>query len=246
MDLTPPPDHFAFMETFAVESAYFPKVRGLYVTYLRQSERPHSRLDVGSQRREIDVLLDKRHCRLVRTFTEREPLKAGQRPLLDEAISICRKEGATLVFGKLNRMRGAKRWLDQLFDDWIKFRSADLPHLNLVSYQELRSREQRRREEVGAAIKKSIAEKRNKGLIEDTLSRNIDGLKKGASASLKARQGRALSRDRITLSFIREVQRQRVTSLSGIAMSLNDMGHAAPRGGKWSPAQVRTVLLKFK
>jgi hypothetical protein len=39
-----------------------------------------------------------------------------------------------------------------------------------------------------------------------------------------------------------ELLRRGITSLTGIATRLNQMKHPAPRGGQWSPAQVRAVI----
>lgn len=245
MDLSPTPVEFAFMETLTAPSPYYPKVRGPYVCYLRNSERPHSRLDTQAQLRGINLLLDRRHCRCIEIATELEPLSSGRRPVLEEAIALCRKNRATLIFGKLNKMRGAKPWLDGLLSDWVRFRAADLPQLTIVTYQDLRWRERQRREDVGLVIKNAIAAKRKDRSVENYTSRNTVGLKKGPAASLKSRQSRALFRARSTLSYIHEVRKEGVVSFSGIAIRLNEYGHTAPRGGLWSAAQVRAFLMKF-
>lgn len=243
MDLSLPPAKITFMEACAVDSIYYTKVRGAYVCYLRASEKPHSRLDTEDQLQGIEILLDQRRCRRLAIVAELEPLEAGQRPRLEEAISICREQAATLVFGKLDRMRGAKRWLDQLFSERIRFRAADLPHLTWVSYQSLRSREERRLERVGQTIRTALSEKRASTPSKD-YSRNLDGLKDGPKASLEARQERARFRARHTLWLIDAIRRDDVKTLAGIATHLNGLGHKAPRGGKWSAAQVSRVIAK--
>lgn len=241
MDLSLPPEKIAFMEACAVDSIYYAKVRGPYVCYLRESEKPHSRLNAEHQLQGIEILLDRRHCRRIAVMAEIEPLEVGKRPRLEEAISICKKEGATLVFGRLDRMRGAKRWLDQLFEERIKFRAADLPHLTWVSYQSHRSKEETRLERVGHTIRAVLAEKRAITPAKNYL-RNLDGLRDGPRASLKSRQERARFRARHTSSLINAIRRDGVKTLAGIASRLNDMGHKAPRGGKWGAAQVRRVI----
>ena len=244
MDLSLPPEKIAFMEACAVDSIYYSKIRGSYVCYLRASEKPHTRLCTEDQLRGIEILLDRRHCRRLTVLVETEPLEAGRRPRLEEAISICREQAATLVFGKLDRMRGAKRWLDQLFAEGIKFRAADLLHLDWVSYQSLRSTEEGRLKRVGQTIKTALAEKRVSTLPKDYLS-NLDGLRDGPKASLESRQQRARFKACDTLWLIHAIRKDDVKTLAGIATRLNNMGHKAPRGGNWSAAQVRRVVNRF-
>lgn len=242
---TPETLDFTFMATFHAGQAWFPKLRGPYVTYLRFSDNPHSRLRVDAQREAINAILSPGRARLVGEFLERATVRTCERLELEKAIAACREAGAALVFGRLDGMRGRLALLDRLFIDLIKFRAADLPHLYPSSFYQLKVAEDRRRQQVGDAVRAALEAAKKNGARLGGPREHAQGLILGPSASAIARGRRANSRDRLTMTIIEGLQKGGITSYSGIAGRLNQMGSKAPRGGSWSAVQVRRIVLRL-
>jgi hypothetical protein len=64
----------------------------------------------------------------------------------------------------------------------------------------------------------------------------------GRPIALQVRQEKARGRAADLAPVIKEIQKQGITTLTGIAQELNAMGHTAARGGSWSPTQVMYLL----
>jgi len=227
-----------------VEGWWVPKIRGAYVSYLRQSHLPHSRLRISDQRADVAELLSQGQgfSRQVDEFIEHEPLIAGERPALEQAIALCKARNAKLVIGKIDRMRGRFSWFERLYNDGVYFIGADVPEINRGNFLKLAHEERNRRQAVSGKVRHALAEASSRGVVLGGRRENSQGLKLGPAASAVSRQWRARSRAWATMHKIRLLRHRGITSLTGIATRLNQMGHTAPRGGKWSPAQVRRVI----
>lgn len=233
------------MATFAAEGGWYPLIRGGYVAYLRTSELPYSRLNVDRQREAIAALLSKGRAKLIGECIEIEPLKGGARPELERAIELCELNDATLVFGKLERMRGIARWFQGIHRQHIKIRSADLPCHDRFTLYSLICNDWGRRPGASENVIKALSEARQRGVVLGGKRSDSSGLKMGAAASAAARKWRAVSRSREIFRAIQFHQERGVTSLTAIAKRLNQMGYKAPRGGEWTAGQVRRVIQLF-
>ncbi|WP_292939456.1 MULTISPECIES: hypothetical protein [unclassified Novosphingobium] len=234
------------MATFSVYIPWYPKPRGRCVAYLRKSERPHTKLDFAGQREAISALVSKSRARLIDTVVELEPLINGQRPALEVAVELCKAQNATLIFGRISRMRGCHRWLQFVRDERVRFIGADIPTINSLGWWEIGRDLQREQANRNRKIKEALAKTKALGVSLGGKRDNAEGLKLGPAASTISRNWRARSRDSYTMSKIELLQHRGITTLSAIATRLNQMGHPAPRGGTWSPSQVRAVIKKFE
>ena len=200
----------------------------------------------GLQRRAIAAMMPPLRSKLLDEFIEYEPLEAGERPALIQAVTLCKDEQATLLLGKIDRMRSAVRWLGYVAEQGVKFRGVDAPHINQLSYNRLIVSDHYWRKELGQRVSEGLSAAKQRGLRLGGYRGHLDGLKLGPAASAEARRANARDRDAATWAVIKEVRYRGVTSLTGIAKRLNQMGHTAPRGGEWSPAQVRLVIKRFE
>lgn len=234
------------MATSNIDLSWAPKLRGRCVAYLRNSERPHTKLDLAGQREAIAALLSKSRARLIDTVVELEPLKDGRRPALVAAVELCRAQNATLVFGRIYRMRGYYRWLCFVHDQGVRFIGADMPRIRSRVWWEIgfefRQEQDKRSREIKVALAKAKADGASLGGKRE----NAEGLKLGPAASGISRQQRAKSRAEPIMREIELLRHRGITTLTAMATRLNQMGHPAPRGKKWSPSQVRSVIKKFE
>lgn len=234
------------MATFSYENAYILKLRGNCVAYLRTSRRPQSKLNMAAQHDAVVAVMSGRPTRLVATFVEHEPLINGERPVLLEAVSLCKAKKATLLLGKADRMRGIRRWLDFIDGNGVQFMGADVPAINSHNLWLLRHNSKKQGLIHGQTIKAALTRAKEQGVVLGGKRANATGLRLGPRASTIARKDQAKRRAGPILSEIELLRHRGITTLTAMATRLNQMGHAAPRGGKWSPSQVRSVIKKFE
>ena len=234
------------MATLKTDRIYIPPLSGKCVAYLRESTRPYGRMNANAQLDAIRAMLVPKKAKLLEKYTELEPLTDNDRPELRRAVRHCKDVGATLLVGQLDRMRGGVRWLEFVSQQGIKFRGVDAPHINQISYHLLTVADLHWREELGRRVTASLAQAKADGVSLGGDRGHNEGLKQGPSASALARRTKADARDASTMRLIEDVRHRGVTSLVGITQRLNQMGQRAPRGGVWSPAQVRRIIKKLE
>lgn len=142
-------------------------------------------------------------------------------------------------------MRGGFAWIEKMFEQGVMFVAADAPHINTAYYAKMKAIDNDRRDEASERIKLALDKARSSGISLGGKRDNSEGLSRGPEASAKSRQIRAQLRDRTTWWEIKLIRRRGVTSLTDIADRLNKMGARAPRGGLFTPTQVRRVIDKF-
>ena len=234
------------MATLNADRIWIPLLRGKCVSYLRTSELPYSRLNEEAQRASVEAMLPPGRSSLIRVFIEQEPLTAGKRPALEEAVQLCKDQKATLLLAQIERMRSAVHWLGYVMQEGVKFRGVDAPHINQLSYNRLVSSDWRWRQDMARRVGHALAKAKERGALLGGDRGNTEGLRRGPAASAKARGEKANRRDFTTMADIELIRYRGITSLTGIAKRLNQMGRSAPRGGEWSPSQVRIVIRKFE
>lgn len=230
------------MATLEAETAWFPRIRGKYVVYLRCSHRPHTKLNLQLQRDAVDEVLSKGRAHRVDECVEFEPLVCGARPALQRAMQLAEMHDATLIFGRFHRMRGARRWLEEIWKHHIKVRAADLPRWTYAEFSRFRDQDKQRCREIGHQVHLALASAKERGVVLGGKRTNSHGMQKGPIESAKSRSKKARQRDLKTMGEINLIYRNGIRSLTDVAAQLNQLGHKAPRGGKWSAAQVRRVI----
>ena len=138
-----------------------------YIAYYRVSTDKQGRSGLGleAQRAAVERHLNGNGSALIAEYTEIESGKKNQRPQLHAALQHCRKERATLVIAKLDRLSRNARFLLELQEAGTKFVCADMPDANnltigilaLVAQQEREATSRRTKEALAAAKGSSTA-----------------------------------------------------------------------------------------
>ena len=183
---------------------------------------------------------------LVGEFVEIESGRKGakDRPQLVAALDRCKREGAALVLGKLDRIaRSVRFFLEVIDDSGVDIRFADLPDICPASDE-------------GRMILVSMAN------FAEFEGRRISTRTKAALAAAKARGVQLGARS--TVNFAPSIAERQASAnafaqrLSGLfkgfrarnltqrmmVAELNAIGVGAPRGGPWSVVQVQRVLAR--
>jgi DNA invertase Pin-like site-specific DNA recombinase len=170
---------------------------------------------------------------------------ANGRPQLVSALDACKRAGAALVIGKLDRLaRDVRFFLEVIDDSGVDIRFADLPDVSpssdegrmiLVSMANFAEFEGRR---ISTRTKAALAAAKARGVVLGSAGR--DNLK----PRLEERKQQA---DAYALRLEPLVTAMRSTGLSqrGLVSQLNTLGIPAPQGGAWTLVQVQRVLTRL-
>jgi DNA invertase Pin-like site-specific DNA recombinase len=137
-----------------------------YICYYRVStkEQGQSGLGLEAQEKAVKQITDKGI--VIKSFTEIESGKRNNRPMLLEAINMCKLHNATLVVAKLDRLSRNVYFISSLMESKVKFICADFKEVDNFTLHIFASLAERER--------KMISERTTNGLnsIKNRLKEN--------------------------------------------------------------------------
>lgn len=223
---------------------------GKFVAYLRVStaKQGNSGLGLEAQREVIG-----RQCaggHIVGEFVEVESGKVDERPQLRAALAMCRRQRATLVIAKLDRLARSVRFIAELMESGVEFVACDLPAANRFTLHVMAAMAEHERVMIAERTRAALAAKKARGAQlgfanpkrMDAGACGAKGRAKAVAAAATLRVERAEARAQDIRPVIEDVQAAGITSLRGIADELNRRGERTARGGLWQAESVRRVL----
>lgn len=217
-----------------------------FVAYYRVSTQQQGRSGLGleAQQQAVREYLNGGRWRLVAEHTEIESGKRNDRLELAAALAGCRVHGATLVVAKLDRLSRNAAFLLTLRDSGVDFIAADMPEANRLTVGVLAVVAEHEREAISARTKAALAAAKTRGVrLGNPAHLNPSARRLGTIASVKVRQARATQRATDLAPTIAELRQNGASSLRDLAQALNGRGIPATRGGQWTAAQVRRLMV---
>lgn len=219
---------------------------GKFIAYFRVSTQKQgvSGLGLDAQREAVSRFLNGGEWELVAEFEEIESGRKGAkcRPQLVAAIAACKKQKATLIIAKLDRLsRDVRFFLEVLDDSRVDIRFAEFADIdpktdegrmlliNMANFAEFEGRR------IGARTKAGLAVAKSRGVVlgkagADNLRPNIEARQKVADDFA----------DKLRPLF--DGMKARGLSQRGMVTELNAIGVPAPKGGAWRLSQVQRVI----
>ena len=219
--------------------------QGTFVAYYRVSTARQGRSGLGldAQRQAVTDFLNGGAWNLMAEFVEVESGKSDDRPQLEQALATCELSGATLVVAKLDRLSRNLAFLAKLQESGARFVAADMPEANELTIHIMAAVAQAERKAISTRTKEALAAAKARGVRLGGHRGNLQDLKKGPAKSAEVRSRQSFERAAKVRRQIDAVKAaQDASSLRQIAAGLNERGITAPRGGKWSAAQIKAVL----
>jgi DNA invertase Pin-like site-specific DNA recombinase len=216
-----------------------------YITYLRVSTQRQgiSGLGLEAQRASVQAFLSPGD-QVLAEYVEIESGRKNNRPKLQAALDAARKEGATLLIAKLDRLARNVAFIANLLEAGVEIAAVDLPQANrfvlhimaAVGEQEAKAISERTK----AALQAAKARGTKLGWANTGRTDRIEAQR----ASMAARQDKAAA---FALRHGPRIAERRVAgaSLQSIADEFNRQDIAPPRGAKWWPSTVRSVLMRY-
>ena len=221
-----------------------------YVAYYRVSTRKQGRSGLGLEAQEYSAKEHLRHTggRILKAFKEVESGKKSDRdrPELHQALQMCRVYGATLLVAKFDRLSRDAAFLLTLKAGKVPIVAADMPDVNedIVGFMAVVAQIEGR--QASARTKAALAAAKRRGVQLGT-PENLKPhhQREGRAKGRWVRTMKARERAEDLRTTLAGMQESGVGSLRGLALALNREEIRAPRGGDWSPVQVRRVLSRL-
>ena len=194
-------------------------------------------LGIAAQRRDIDLFLQQHPGATV--LKELVEVQSGgkelrDRPVLQEAMGICRSTGATLLVAKLSRLsRDAAFVLTLMKDTSIQFKVAAMPQADNFQLGIYALLNQQEREQVSQRTRAALAAARARG-VKLGNPKNLEVWNRS-----RKHQAKQFADQHSNLIWS---LRNKGRSLREICAVLNDAGIKTPKGGVFHPVQVTRIL----
>jgi DNA invertase Pin-like site-specific DNA recombinase len=205
-----------------------------FVVYIRVStdRQGQSGLGVEAQREAVETFMNRANGVALAEFVEVESGKRADRPKLREALAVCRREHATLLIAKLDRLARSVHFISGLLEGGVEFVAVDNPHANRLMLHLLAAFAEHEREMISQRTRAALA------------AAKARGAQLGQNGKLLAERHRRAADAFATLRLgaIVDAQMKGARTLQQIADALNAEGVASAKGGRWHPTSVRRVL----
>jgi DNA invertase Pin-like site-specific DNA recombinase len=194
-------------------------------------------LGMDAQRDAVANYLKGRDGALIAEFAEVESGKRNAREEMEKAIALCRKEGATLLIAKLDRLARNAAFLLNLRDSGVDFIATDMPHADKFTVGIMALVAEKEREMISQRTKDGLAAAKRRG-IKLGNPRPSQAVQLAVAANLT----RARKHSDQIVPVIQQIQKAHVTSLRGIAQCLNVRGFKTPNGKAFAAQSVKNAL----
>ena len=221
-----------------------------YVSYLRVSTERQGASGLGLEAQRETISRHIRQGALLSEFVEVESGRIDDRPQLAEALAMCRRQRATLVIAKLDRLARSVRFIAELMDSGVEFVACDLPSANRLTLHIMAAMAEHEREMISQRTKAALAAKKARGeqlgfgnpARTDAKACGDKGRVKAVAVSALVRGRSADAHAADIRPVIQSIMADGKTSLRAIAQALNERGERTARGGEWQAESVRRVL----
>ena len=212
---------------------------GKFVAYFRVSTTKQgiNGLGMDAQRNAVMNYLNGGDWKLMAEFAEVESGKRKDRPELVKAVALCRKEGATLLIAKLDRLARNAAFLLNLRDSGVDFIAVDMPHADKFTVGIMALVAEKERDMISQRTRDGLAAARRRG-IKLGNPRPAQALKAAQTVNLERADAYA---QRIA-PIVKEIRAAHVTTLRGIAQCLNARGFTTPNGKAFKPQSVKNLV----
>lgn len=216
---------------------------GKFIAYYRVStdRQGASGLGLEAQKKAVADFLNGGDWELLGEYTEVESGKRHEnRPELHAALSACKRNKATLVIAKLDRLSRNVAFIATVLDSKVEVAVVDMPHADTLTLHIMAAVAQHERKMVSERTKAALAAKKARGAKLGNRVNLAEAQAKGSMATKRAAEAFAAN----VLPIIEQIQKSGIASYNGIAAALNARGIQTARGGLWAAATVRNVLLR--
>lgn len=216
-----------------------------YIAYLRQStvKQELSGLGIEAQREIIrNYLKDKK---AISEYIETESGKKSDRPKLIEALSECRKTGATLIVAKLDRLSRNVAFTSKLLESDVEIVFCDFPQANRLILHIISSIAEYEAGLISQRTKQSLQAKKARGVQLGKSENLMNKFEQAVQNSIVTNKAKADNNpnNMRAIALLRSLSMQG-KSLSEMTCLLNEQGFVTSKGCKFQITQVKRLLVR--
>ena len=171
-----------------------------YIAYYRVSTKRQgeSQLGLKAQKHAVERFISP--DLIDQEFTEIETGTSKRyRPILNEAIELCKKTGATLIIAKLDRLARNVAFVSSLMDSKVKFKAVDMPEANELTIHIMSAIAQHEAKAISKRVKEGLAQSKKKlgtpaNLTEKARLRGLESIRHKAKNNLHNKRALAFVR----------------------------------------------------
>lgn len=200
-----------------------------YVAYYRVSTAKQGASGLGLEAQQAAVLA---HCQgePLAAFTEVESGKRADRPQLAAALALAKREKATLVIAKLDRLARDVHFISGLLKAKVEIIACDMPAANKFTLHIMAAVAEQEADAISARTKAALAAAKARGV---RLGEN------------RARVAQANAYASSLIAALAEIRATGALSVRETAAALNARGIATRTGGQWHPTSVQRLLVRL-
>lgn len=217
-----------------------------YVAYLRVStqKQGYSGLGLEAQREIIHNYLQ--DTTPISEYVEVESGRKSDRPKLKEALSQCRKESATLIVAKLDRLARSVSFLSNLLESDVEIIFCDFPQANKMVLHIISAISQYEAELIAARTKASLQAKKARGFKLGNPEHLLDKHEQAIQNSIKTCKAKADSNpnNKRAIAMLRTLVKEEYT-LQEMADTLNQEGFVTSKGCSFSKSTIYKLLKRY-
>jgi DNA invertase Pin-like site-specific DNA recombinase len=210
-----------------------------YIAYYRVSTDKQGASGLGLEDQRKTVLNYIKPENIYQEFTEIESGRKKNRPILNQALELCKQQEATLVIAKLDRLSRNVAFVTALLESGVKFVCCDMPTANELTIHILSAFAQAYAKSISDNTKRALKVKKDQGFKLGTPQNLTREAKlKGANAMrTKANDNPNNQRARAFLRLLNG-------TLQYKALQLNENGFRTAKNGLFTPMQVKRLMLQ--
>lgn len=218
-----------------------------YVAYLRVStqKQGYSGLGLEAQR---EIIHNHLHNTIpIAEFVEVESGRKSDRPKLKEALALCRKDGATLIVAKLDRLARSVSFLSNLLESDVEIVFCDFPQANKMVLHIISAISQYEAELIAARTKASLQAKKARGFKLGNPEHLLNKHKQAIQNSIKTCRAKADNNpnNKRAVAMLRIFVKEN-RSYSEMASILNQEGFVTSRGCSFTKSTVYKLIKRYK
>ena len=219
-----------------------------YVAYYRVSTKRQgeSQLGLKAQKHAVERFISPEM--IDKEFTEIETGTSKKyRPILNEAIELCKNTGATLIIAKLDRLARNVAFVSSLMDSKVKFKAVDMPQANELTIHIMSAIAQHEAKAISKRVKEGLAQSTKKlgtpaNLTEEARLRGLESIRHKAKNNPNNKRALAYVK---MMKERNELKKRKKLKLKEIAEELNSEGFKTSTGKDFGTTQVIRLLKKI-
>jgi len=211
-----------------------------FISYIRVSTKRQNQSGLGQEAQQAAVArhIESTNGKLVGSFQEVESGRKDDRPQLKAALETAKKNKATVIIAKLDRLGRRASYILRLIDEsGVDFHICDMPNADKLTITILAAVAERESEAISKRTSDAIQAKKRRG--EPVGSNDWKSVQAKGIEVIKADKMRRAS---YAMKVIAELREAHVNTHLEMANCLNRRGIPTARNGKWTATAVKRVI----